>query len=201
MREALKRVSSRSAHVKRATKETDLTLTLDLERSDPVEVKTGLGFFDHLLSSMAFHGRFSLALSGKGDLEVDGHHLVEDTGLVLGEALSEVFAKSGKVERFAHAVIPMDEALAEVSIDVCGRPTLVYSAQFPQDRVGDFDTALLKEFFSGLAAQARISLHAEVRRGENSHHAAEALFKALGKAIEAAYGPSDREMSSKGRIG
>jgi imidazoleglycerol-phosphate dehydratase len=194
-------VASRSVEVKRVTKETDVSLALDIDRGDRIEVKTGIPFFDHLLTSMAFHGRFGLTLAGEGDLEVDGHHLVEDVGLVLGEALAGVLEKTGPVARFAHAVIPMDEALAEVSIDVCGRPTLVYKAGFPQQWVGTFDTALIKEFFSGLSAKAGISLHAELRVGENSHHMAEALFKALGKAIAQAYRPGNDQMSSKGRIG
>jgi imidazoleglycerol-phosphate dehydratase len=190
----------RSAEVKRVTRETDVSLSLDLD-GDRVEAGTGLAFFDHLLMSMAFHGRFALLLKGRGDLDVDGHHLVEDVGLVLGEALAAVFSRTQPIARFGHAVVPMDEALAEVVIDVCGRPTLVYHARFPQERVGSFDTALLKEFFSGLAAQARMSLHAEARAGENSHHMAEALFKALGKAIGQAYRQSEGQMSTKGRIG
>jgi imidazoleglycerol-phosphate dehydratase len=193
-------VASRSTEVKRTTRETDLSLLLDLDAAK-IEVKTGIAFFDHLLTSMAFHGGFGLIISGKGDLEVDAHHLVEDTGIVIGQALAAVLGKAGQVARFGHSVIPMDEALAEVSIDVCGRPTLVYKASFPQERIGSFDTALLKEFFLGLASQARMSLHAELRAGDNSHHMAEALFKALGKAISQAYAPGKVEMSSKGRIG
>jgi imidazoleglycerol-phosphate dehydratase len=193
-------LSGRSVDVKRATKETDISLALDPDLGDRVEVKTGLPFFDHMLTIMAFHGRFRLVLSAKGDLEVDGHHLVEDVGLVLGQALAGVLEK-GPVARFGHAVIPMDEALAEVSIDVCGRPTLVFSAGFPQQWVGTFDTALIREFLIALASKAGMSLHAEIQRGENSHHMAEALFKALGKAIRQAYGAAGEEMSSKGRIG
>ncbi len=194
-------MASRTAQIKRVSRETELSLELDLDRAERIEVKTGLPFFDHLLSSMAFHGRFGLSLAGKGDLEVDGHHLVEDVGLVLGGAFAAVFAKAGQVRRFGHAVIPMDEALAEVAVDVCGRPTLAYRARFPQDLVGSFDTALLREFLMGLATEARVSLHAEIRAGENSHHMAEALFKALGKALAQAYMPGDAAMSSKGRIG
>jgi imidazoleglycerol-phosphate dehydratase len=194
-------VASRSAEMKRVSRETEVSLALDLDRAGKIDVKTGLPFFDHLLTSMAFHGRFGLSLAGKGDLDVDAHHLVEDVGIVLGGVLAAVFAKVGQVRRFGHAVIPMDEALAEVSIDVCGRPTLSYRAAFPQEWVGSFDTALLREFFMGLSTEARISLHAEIRKGENSHHMAEALFKALGKALAQGYMPGDAEMSSKGRIG
>ncbi len=193
-------MTPRASEVQRITNETELFLTLDLDRAEPIGIDTGLAFFNHLLTSMAFHGHFSLTIKGKGDLAVDGHHMVEDTGLVLGQALAGVLSKSG-VERFGHAAIPMDEALAEVNIDVCGRPTLAYSLRFPQERVGDFDTALIREFMAGLAMQAGICLHAESRRGENSHHIAEALFKALGRAISQAYRPSGKEMSSKGRTG
>ena len=153
-----------------------------------------------MLTSMAFHGRFFLSVTGTGDIDVDPHHLVEDVGLVLGQALSAVLEK-GSVLRFGHAVIPMDEALSEVTIDVCGRPTLELHADFPQPSAGAFDLSLLREFFTGLCSQARISLHVDVRRGRNSHHMAESAFKALGKALKQAYAPDAAEMSSKGRIG
>jgi len=187
--------------VTRKTRETDITLTLDPDAPVAGRISTGLPFLDHLLTSMSFHGRLGLVLEGSGDLEVDAHHMVEDTGLVLGQAFADVLVKTGHVTRFGHAVIPMDEVLAEATIDVCGRPTLFWHAQFPQPMAGTFDLSLLREFFTGLATQARISLHVEVRRGENSHHMAEAAFKALGKALQQAYGASSQEMSSKGRIG
>ena len=196
----MKDATGRTAKVARKTRETDITLTLDLDATGGA-VRTGVAFFDHLLGSMAFHGRFRLDLEAKGDLAVDAHHLVEDTGLVLGQAFAEVFASTGQVARFGHAVIPMDEALSEVAIDVCGRPTLAWRAAFSQGWVGSFDLSLLKEFFSAFASQAKISLHAETRCGENSHHMAEALFKALGRALQQAYRPAEAEMSSKGRIG
>jgi len=150
---------------------------------------------------MSFHGRFLLSVEGRGDIEVDPHHLVEDVGLVLGRAFSQVLEKAGPVARFGHAVVPMDEALSEVTIDVCGRPTLSLHASFPQSSAGTFDVSLLREFFAGLSSEARISLHIDVRRGENSHHMAESAFKALGKALKQAYSPEAQEMSSKGRIG
>jgi imidazoleglycerol-phosphate dehydratase len=194
-------VASRKVQIARKTRETDVALTLDPDEPGGVQVRTGLPFFDHLLSSMAFHGRFLLDIDAKGDLEVDAHHLVEDVGLVLGQAFSEVLAKTGQVRRFAHAVIPMDEALAEVTIDVCGRPTLVWRVRLPQMRAGAFDLWLLREFFDGLVSQSQISLHVDVRRGRNSHHMVEAAFKALGKSLHEAYAPAEEEMSSKGRIG
>jgi len=194
-------VAGRTITIERTTRETQITLTLDPDRSSEPDVSTGLPFFDHLLSSMSFHGRFSLSLRGRGDLDVDPHHLVEDVGLVLGQALSGVLAKTGAVARYAHAVVPMDEALSEIAIDVCGRPTLVLHAVFPQPSAGTFDLSLLREFFLGLASEARISLHVDIRRGENGHHMAESAFKALGRALAEAYAPAGEAMSTKGRIG
>ncbi len=205
----------RKSEFSRKTRETDVRVTLDPDgpaaggkrgaaraAGDWVRVDSGLPFFDHLLQALAFHGRMSLEVQARGDLEVDPHHLVEDVGLVLGEALAGVVREHGAVERFGHAVVPMDEALAEVALDVCGRPTLVYRADYPQARAGSFDLALVREFLLGLAARAGISLHARVRGGENAHHMAEALFKALGRALRQAYAPSSAGgMSTKGTIG
>jgi imidazoleglycerol-phosphate dehydratase len=194
-------MTPRTVQRSRTTRETDISLTLDPDRPLDGEIRTGLPFFDHLLVAMSFHGRMGLSVTAKGDIDVDPHHLVEDTGLLLGQAFAEVFAKTGAVARFAHEVIPMDEALAEASIDVCGRPTLSWIAAFPQDRAGTFPLHVLREFLVAFSAEARISLHLEVRRGENGHHMAEAAFKALGRALKRAYAPADDAMSSKGRIG
>ena len=202
-------MTSRKVEVSRKTRETDVSLALDFDSSGvgaagaPAESlpRTGIAFFDHLLAAMAFHGGFHLSLKAQGDLEVDPHHLVEDTGLAFGQALAEILGKTGSLARFGHATIPMDEALAEVAIDVCGRSTLVWKAEFPQPRAGSFELSLLKEFFAAVAFRAGISLHACIRYAENGHHAAEALFKAFGKALHKAYSLSDREMSTKGRIG
>jgi len=194
-------VTSRKVQCARKTRETDITIGLDPDGPLDGGIDTQVPFFDHLLASMAFHGPLGLTVMARGDIDVDPHHLVEDTGLVLGQAFAEVFEKSGQVARFGHAVIPMDEALAEASVDVCGRSTLSWHAAFPQSRAGAFDLSLLREFLTALAAQARISLHLEVRRGENSHHMAEAAFKALGKALREAFQRGGGEMSSKGRIG
>jgi imidazoleglycerol-phosphate dehydratase len=193
-------VTSRKVTIERKTRETDIAVTVDPDSSAPPAIRTGVPFFDHMLTSMAFHGRFLLSVNGTGDIDVDPHHLVEDVGLVLGQAFSAILEK-GTVQRFANAVVPMDEALSEVTIDVCGRPTLVLHAAFPQPYAGTFDLSLLREFFLGLCSQARISLHVEVRRGENSHHMAESAFKALGRALRQAYALDGSEMSSKGRIG
>ncbi len=196
-------MTSRKVQRTRTTKETDIEVVLDPDGPLSGGITTGVPFFDHLLTSMAFHGPLGLTVSARGDIDVDPHHLVEDTGLVLGQAFSAVLEKTGAVARFGHAVIPMDEALAEATVDVCGRPTLSWLASFPQPRAGTFDLSLLREFLGGLASEARISLHLEVRRGENSHHMAEASFKALGRALHAAYLPAGTGsgMSTKGRIG
>jgi imidazoleglycerol-phosphate dehydratase len=190
----------RRVETARTTRETEITVGLDLSGAGDIRVETGLPFLDHLLTSMAFHGGFGLAVKARGDVEVDAHHLVEDTGLVLGAALADVYRRSQPVARFGHAVIPMDEALAEVAVDVCGRPTLGWRPRFPQARAGGFDLWLLREFFLALVDQARISVHVDTRGAENSHHAAEAVFKALGRALAQAYGPG-RAMSTKGAIG
>jgi imidazoleglycerol-phosphate dehydratase len=194
-------VASRKVQRARKTRETDITVTLDPDRPVEGAIATGLPFFDHMLGAMAHHGRFGLSVAATGDVAVDPHHLVEDTGLVLGQAFAAVLEATGSVARFGHAVIPMDEALAEAAIDVCGRSTLRWVASFPHGRAGDFDLWLVREFLGGLASEARISLHLEVRRGENGHHMVEAAFKALGRALQQAYSPDPGAMSTKGRVG
>jgi imidazoleglycerol-phosphate dehydratase len=188
------------ATIERTTRETGIRVELGLEGPGEVKIETGLPFFDHMLRSMAFHGRFGLVIKAAGDVEVDPHHLVEDVGIVLGDALHACLEKAGSVERYGHSVIPMDDALSEVCIDVCDRPYLAYTAIFPQNRCGDFDIHLLREFLLGLANRARINLHVICRAGENSHHMAEALFKALGRALKSAYTPAASGMSTKGGL-
>ena len=195
---------SRTSKVVRETKESQIEVRVDLgSKSDP-EVSTPLPFFGHMLTALAFHGGFGLAVKAAGDIEVDPHHVVEDTGIVMGTCLQQILTEGGAVRRYGHAVIPMDEALSEATVDVCGRPTLVYRAEFPQTHAGDFPVWLFREFFSGLTMGARISLHAACRYGENSHHMIEALFKAIGRAIAEAYAPLGgdigEKMSTKGRI-
>lgn len=192
---------SRRVELERTTKETSISVAVDPDASDPPEVSTTLPFFDHMLTAMAYHGGFSLVVRASGDVDVDPHHVVEDTGIVMGTALERLFREGGPVRRFGHAVIPMDEALSEATVDVCGRATLVYHAEFPQQYAGTFALWLFREFFSGLSMGARIALHLTCRYGENAHHMIEALFKALGKALGSAYAPSDATgMSTKGVI-
>jgi len=197
-------VKERKVSVARTTKETSVEVVLNLSRKGEVDIDVeGLPFFEHLLNAMAFHGGFSVRIAAKGDIDVDPHHLVEDVGLVLGEAFARAVQEYGHVRRFGHAVIPMDDALSEATIDVCGRPCLVYRADYPQESAGTFALHLLREFLTAFTNAARINLHALCRYGENGHHMAEALFKAVGKAIEAAYKTADEEapLSTKGSLG
>lgn len=190
-------------NIHRQTKETDIRLQLNLAVREPLSFQTGLPFFDHMLNAMAFHGGFSLQVEAKGDLEVDPHHLVEDTGLVLGQALKAWLDQAGAVARYGQSIIPMDEALSEVVLDVCNRPYWVYNVKLPQNYAGTFDLTLIREFFIALTNKAQINLHAHCRYGENAHHMIEALFKALGRAIAMGYAPKTgglAAMSTKGTI-
>jgi imidazoleglycerol-phosphate dehydratase len=195
-------VKLRKIKLERKTRETQVEVEVNFDTPGSIKTETGVPFLNHLLHAMAFHGGFSLRIQAGGDTEVDAHHVVEDTGLVLGDVLAAMVSEGASVKRFGHAVIPMDEALSEVSIDVCGRPTCVYSVRFPQSVVGSFDLLLLREFFFALANRAKISIHAQTREGKNSHHMAESLFKALGKALGQAYAYNDKitDISTKGSI-
>jgi imidazoleglycerol-phosphate dehydratase len=175
----------RSGKIDRRTKETEIVVELRLDGSGQAEIATGLAFFDHLLAQVACHGLLDLRLTARGDLAVDGHHTVEDTGLALGQALAQALGDKAGVRRYGEAAVPLDEALARVVLDLSGRPFLAWRADFPQLRVGEFDLALLPEFLRAFATAAGLTLHAEVT-GANSHHMAEALFKALGRALDLA---------------
>ena len=189
--------------VARKTKETDIKVILDMTADGLSRPKTGLPFFDHILNAMAFHGGFHLEVVASGDIEVDPHHLVEDTGLVIGEALERFRRECGGIRRYGHAVIPMDDALSEAVVDAGGRPYLVFDANWPNSRAGVFDLDLLREFWWGLAVAGKINAHLRVRYAENGHHAAESLFKAAGMALSQAYALRDGgegAMSTKGKI-
>ena len=175
----------RKAEIKRKTKETDIALTLDLEGSER-SIDTGIGFFDHMLNSFAVHSGFGLTLTCKGDLEVDGHHTVEDVGLALGEALKSALGDKRGIRRYGDIVLPMDEALVLCAVDLSGRPCLRYTAEIPSERVGGFDTELAREFMQALANSAQMALHIRQLDGINSHHIIEAMFKALGRALSEA---------------
>lgn len=173
----------RTAQISRETKETRIDLGLCLD-GGPVEVHTGIGFFDHMLTALAFYGGLGLELTAQGDLEVDGHHTVEDVGIVLGQALSRALGDRKGIRRFASACIPMDEALCFTALDFSNRPFLVFDAEMPQPMIGDYDSCLTEEFMRALAINSGLTLHMKALYGKNAHHITEALFKSLGVAIK-----------------
>lgn len=189
----------REANVTRTTRETDIHLSLCLDGGD-VRVNTGIGFFDHMLTAFATHGGFGLTLTVKGDLEVDCHHTVEDTGIVLGKAFAEALGDKSSIERFGSFYVPMDEALAFCSLDISGRPFLVFDADFPQAVCGGYDCAMTVEFMRAFAVHSGITLHLKSLYGDNSHHITEALYKALAHALKAAVrqNSSGKPLSTKG---
>ena len=175
----------RSAQLTRTTKETQIDLRLCLDGGD-IAVNTGIGFFDHMLTALAFYAGFGLELTARGDLNVDGHHTVEDTGIVLGQALSQALGDKAGITRFSSVYVPMDEALARTVLDISGRPFLVFDAPMPQERIGDFDSCLTEEFMRALAVNAGLTLHQHALYGKNAHHITEALFKSFGLALKEA---------------
>ena len=188
----------RTAEIKRKTKETDIELRLTLEGGER-RIDTGIGFFDHMLNSFAVHSGFGLTLTCKGDLEVDGHHSVEDCGIALGQALSLCLGDKAGIARFGQAFVPMDEALGFCALDISGRPYLVFDAPMPQPMCGQYDTCLTVEFMRALAVNAGLTLHLKSEYGENAHHITEALFKALARALKQAVTVTGGgELSAKG---
>jgi len=196
----------RQAEVVRKTNETDIELTVNLDGSGRAEIDTGVGFFDHMLAHVARHGLFDLTVVAKGDLEVDEHHTIEDVGICLGKAFLKALGNAKGIARFGHAVVPMDEALAEVAVDMSGRPFLVFEAELKGRRVGAFDAELTEEFLQAFAVHSRTTLHVLLRSGSNVHHCVEALFKAFGRALDRAVAldprvadvPSTKGMLEKG---
>ncbi len=176
----------RSAQITRKTSETDIQVKLDLDGSGRASISTKIGFFDHMLDHIARHGLFDLDITAQGDLHVDYHHTVEDVGLCLGDALRSAVGEKKGIRRYGSAVIPMDEALASVTLDLSGRPLLVYANPLANRSAGEFALDLVQVFFQALADRGRITLHATVHTADNPHHAAEALYKALGKALREA---------------
>ena len=173
----------RISNISRETKETRIQAALWLS-GGPVKIDTGIGFFDHMLHAWAFYAGFGLTLTAKGDLEVDGHHTVEDTGIVLGQALREALGDKVGIRRFGSAYVPMDEALAFTALDFSGRPFLVYEADMPQARMGAYDACLTEEFMRALAMNSGLTLHMRAQYGRNAHHITEALFKSWGLAMK-----------------
>ena len=179
---------SRTARRQRTTRETQIELHLELDGAGSADVQTGVGFFDHMLDALARHGMFDLYVRCSGDLHIDGHHTVEDVGLVLGAAFAEALGDKRGIARFADATVPLDEALVRAVVDVSGRPFLHFAVPAPagQPRIGDFDTALSAEFWRAFATEARVTLHLDSIRGDNAHHLVEATFKAAARALDGA---------------
>ena len=176
----------RKAEVKRKTKETEVVLEIDLDGSGKHSVHTGIPFFDHMLSLLAYHGGLDLSIRAKGDLRVDSHHTVEDVGICLGDGIRKALAEGKGVRRYGTATIPMDETLASVTVDCSNRPALVFHMKLRRLRIGDFDLEGVQEFFQAFVNHARITLHINLHYGKNSHHMVEAVFKALGRALREA---------------
>lgn len=176
----------RRAELRRATRETDVSLSLELDGGGNAQVATGIGFLDHMLTALCTHARFDLELRCQGDLHVDAHHSVEDVGIVLGDALRQALGDKRGIARFGHAYVPLDEALSRCVVDLSGRPWLHFGVSFPAATIGTLPTELFEDFFWALADHGRFNLHLDCLRGRNSHHIAETLFKATARALRAA---------------
>jgi imidazoleglycerol-phosphate dehydratase len=191
----------REGYVKRETSETEIELTLNIDGQGKNQIDTGIGFFNHMLTAFSVHSGFDLALTCRGDLSVDCHHSVEDIGIALGKAFGEAMADKAGIARYGNFTIPMDEALASCSVDISGRPYLVFHAEFGDYRLGDMDSAMVEEFFRAFATNAMITLHINLQYGKNDHHKAEAIFKAFAHALKAAVKMEGSEvLSSKGSL-
>lgn len=182
----------RRAHLRRATRETDISIDLDLDGSGQVEVSTGVPFFDHMLDAFGRHGLFDLRIHATGDLDVDAHHTVEDVGIVLGQAFNEALGDKRGITRFGSIALPMDETLVLAAVDISGRGQLHYAMDLPIEIIGTFDTSLAKEFFIALASNLGATLHLRSLSGENSHHLIEAAFKGAARALSAAVSLDER---------
>jgi len=187
----------RTASISRQTNETSIQVDLNLDGGDYSNA-TGVGFFDHMLDLVARHGRFGMKVSAKGDTHVDDHHTVEDVGIVLGQAIAEALDDKRGIERYGFAAVPMDDALARVTVDLSGRAALVFDVMFinPEGKIGSFDNQLVREFFNALVNAGKFNCHVEVPHGENDHHIAEAIFKALGRALRQAVAITGDEVPS-----
>jgi len=194
---------TRQASIKRNTKETQISLSINLDGTGIAELDSGIPFLNHMLEQIARHGLVDLTLKAKGDLDIDAHHTVEDIGICLGECLREAIGDKKGIVRYGHAYVPLDEALSRVVLDFSGRPDLEYHVNFPKEMVGNFDVDLFKEFFQAIANHARISLHIDSLRGKNNHHIIETVFKAFGRALRMAVENDPRQSgipSTKGAL-
>lgn len=196
-------MENRIATLERKTKETDIAITLDLDGTGKSDISTGIGFFDHMLEGFSKHGFFDLSCKVAGDLQVDGHHTVEDTGIVLGQAIAKAVGDKAGINRYGYFILPMDDALALCAVDLCGRPYLQFDCEFTTERVGYLDTELVKEFFYAISYSAGMNLHIKMLSGNNNHHMIEAMFKAFAKALDMAVAKNDRVngvLSTKGSL-
>ena len=194
---------SRTATIERNTKETQIKASLTLDGAGKSEVHTGIGFFDHMLEGFSRHGFFDLTMQVNGDLHVDGHHTVEDAGIVLGMAIKEALGDKAGIRRYGSFILPMDESLCLCAVDLCGRPYFAFDCDFSAERVGDLDTELVREFFYAVSYSAGMNLHLKMLSGGNAHHMIEAMFKAFGKALDEAcsYDPRVKGvLSTKGSL-
>lgn len=194
---------NRTAEITRTTKETAITLKLDLDGSGTADISTGIGFFDHMLEGFSRHGFFDLSCKVQGDLHVDGHHTVEDTGIVLGRAIAQAVGDKKGICRYGSFLLPMDDALTLCAVDLCGRPYLNFDGTFPVERVGTLDTELVREFFYAVSYSAGMNLHIKMLDGVNAHHMIEACFKAFAKALDQAvsFDPRIKDvLSTKGSL-
>ena len=182
----------RIGQVSRKTKETDISLSINLDGQGENQIDTGIPFFDHMLDGFARHGLFDLEVSVKGDVEVDSHHTIEDTGIVLGQAVAEALGDKKGIRRYGYFILPMDETLALGAVDLSGRPFLNFQAEFTVPRLGDMDTEMVREFFYAVSYSAAMNLHLKILDAGNNHHMAEALFKAFGKALDMAVSEEPR---------
>ncbi len=196
-------MEKRIASIHRVTKETDISLTLNLDGSGNCKTNTGIGFFDHMIDGFARHGLFDVELTCKGDLHVDDHHTVEDCGIVLGEAIKQAAGNKKGIKRYGNFLLPMDETLVMCAVDLCGRPYLGFAENYPVQKIGNFDTELIHEFFYAISYSAMMNLHLRQIAGENAHHIAEASFKAFAKALDMATQFDERiegVLSTKGSL-
>lgn len=194
---------ARTAKIIRKTRETDIEMNLDLDGSGKAEIQTGIGFFDHMLNSFARHGFFDLSLTVKGDLEVDTHHTIEDTGIVLGSAIKEALGDKKSIRRYGSMILPMDESLILTAIDLSGRPYFCYDVNLTAERVGEFETEMVKEFFYAVSYSGEMNLHIKQLSGENNHHIIEGMFKSFAKALDEAVSKDLRirdVLSTKGSL-
>lgn len=194
---------AREANINRKTNETDISVRLNLDGSGVSDIDTGIGFFNHMLEGFAKHGFFDLDIKASGDLAVDGHHTVEDVGIVLGGAIKKALGDKKGIRRYGSCILPMDETLALCAIDLSGRPYLVFDAEFTTDRVGYMETEMVKEFFYAISYKAKMNLHIKILSGTNNHHMIEAMFKAFARALDEAVGTDERItgiLSTKGSL-